>query len=271
MLITSQRRLNFGLSDQPAMDRRFSTNRFKSSANPTKRASTWLKKHPMECLIWATEKTQEARHQESEEEDESETDEERTLYEDGTLQQSEKEPLQALSLDEALIEESAPATAEEQDSEVSTASQMPARGKTLCMPWKRGSDDYSRRAFVTGRRLTCFRQRGPRGAERRRPERSSTNGSNADSEIETCRPRTWNSSPRTPNNRCLVRSRVILSDMSRGKWKPENSHVAKLLGKHSRALGSWRQKESSRSTVTIPNKRRPFCPRQPEGLHANAI
>ena len=52
--------LNFGPSDQPAMDRRL-RQKFKSLANPTKRASTWLKKHPMECLIWATEKAQEGK------------------------------------------------------------------------------------------------------------------------------------------------------------------------------------------------------------------
>ena len=62
MLITSQRRLNFGPSDQPAMDRRLRTYQFKSLANPRKSASTWLKKHPMDCLIWATGKDKEARH-----------------------------------------------------------------------------------------------------------------------------------------------------------------------------------------------------------------
>ena len=62
MLITSQRRLNFGPSDQPAMDRRLRTYQFKSLANPRKSASTWLKKHPMDCLIWATGKAKEARH-----------------------------------------------------------------------------------------------------------------------------------------------------------------------------------------------------------------
>ena len=40
MLITSQRRLNFGPSDQPAMDRRLRTYQFKSLANPRKSAST---------------------------------------------------------------------------------------------------------------------------------------------------------------------------------------------------------------------------------------
>lgn len=47
MLITSQRRLNFGPSDQPAMDRRLRTYQFKSLANPRKSASTWLKRYPM--------------------------------------------------------------------------------------------------------------------------------------------------------------------------------------------------------------------------------
>ncbi|XP_068759716.1 uncharacterized protein [Montipora capricornis] len=54
MLITCQKKLDFGPSDQPAMDRSPSTSPFKRLANPTKRAATWLKKHPMECLIWAT-------------------------------------------------------------------------------------------------------------------------------------------------------------------------------------------------------------------------
>lgn len=150
MLITSQRRLNFGPSDQPTMDRRLSTYQFKSLANPTKRVSTWLKKHPMECLIWVTGKAQEAQHQESEEEDESETDEERASYKDDTLQHSEKEALQALSLDEALIEESTPAAAEEQDSEVLDGQSDASPGDDST-PWKRGSDDCSWRAFVTGR------------------------------------------------------------------------------------------------------------------------
>ena len=133
MLITSQRRLNFGPSDQPAMQRRLSTYHFKSLANPSKRASTWLKKNPVEVLIWATEKVQEARQPEPEEEEESETDEERSFYEDGVLQQSEKEALQALSLDAALTDESAPAAVEEQDSEFSDSqSDASAANDVVC-------------------------------------------------------------------------------------------------------------------------------------------
>ena len=105
MLITSQRRLNFAPSDQPAMDKRLRTYQFKSLAKPRKSASTWLKKHPMDCLIWATGKAKEARHRapdNDEEETEMETDEERSFYEDGILPQSKKEALQVLSLDEEM-------------------------------------------------------------------------------------------------------------------------------------------------------------------------
>ena len=96
MLITCQRKLDFGPSDQPAMDRRLSTCQFKSLANPKKRAATWVKKHPMKCLIWATRKAQEAKHRETDEEDQSGTDEERAL------KQSEKEALQSVSLEEII-------------------------------------------------------------------------------------------------------------------------------------------------------------------------
>ena len=108
MLITSQRPLNFGPSDQPAMDRRLKTYHFKSLPNPRKSASSWLKKHPMECLVWATRKAKESQPQEPVEEDEFDSDEERWFYEDGILRQSEKDELQALSLDEAMVENSAP-------------------------------------------------------------------------------------------------------------------------------------------------------------------
>ena len=109
MLITCQRKLDFRPSDQPAMDRRLSTYHFKSLANPKKRAATWLKKHPMKCLIWATRKAQEAQHRETDEEDQSGTDEERAL------KQSEKEALQSVSLEEIMTENTAPVPVEDQD------------------------------------------------------------------------------------------------------------------------------------------------------------
>lgn len=77
------------------MDRRLRTYQFKSLANPRKSASTWLKKHPMDCLIWATGKAKEARHRapDNDEKEETETEEEQSFYEDGILRQSEKEAL----------------------------------------------------------------------------------------------------------------------------------------------------------------------------------
>lgn len=107
------------------MDRRLRTYQFKSLANPRKSASTWLKKHPMDCLIWATGKAKEARHRapdddDDEEETETETDEERSFYEDGILRQSEKEALQALSLDEEMDENTEQAAVEGQRSQDAT-------------------------------------------------------------------------------------------------------------------------------------------------------
>ena len=73
----------------------------------------------MDCLIWATGKPKEARHRapnddDEEEETETETDEERSFYEDGILRQSEKEALQALSLDEEMDENTEQAAVEGQ-------------------------------------------------------------------------------------------------------------------------------------------------------------
>ena len=163
MLITSQRRLNFGPSDQPAMDRRLRTYQFKSLANPRKSASTWLKKHPMDCLIWAAGKAKEARRRAPDEEEEetateTETDEERSFYEDGILQRERarkkhckrchwmrgwKKPPNQLPLKANALET--------RPRKYPTANQMPARRATSCSPWKSISEGCNRRPFVTGK------------------------------------------------------------------------------------------------------------------------
>lgn len=99
MIITSQRKLDFGPSDQPAMDRRLSTYEFRSLPNPQKSAATWLRNHPMDCVLWATEKAK-TRRRDDGEEDPVETDEEQSFFEDGILQDKEKDELRALCLDE---------------------------------------------------------------------------------------------------------------------------------------------------------------------------
>ena len=98
MLITSQRKLDFGPSDQPAMDRRLSTYEFRNLPSHQKSAATWLRSHPMDCVLWATEKAKTARR--DDEEDPVETDEEQSFFEDGILQEKEKDELRALCLDE---------------------------------------------------------------------------------------------------------------------------------------------------------------------------
>ncbi|CAH3146148.1 unnamed protein product [Porites lobata] len=80
MLVTGKSvKLDFGPADQPAMDRRLRTYQFKSLPNPRRKAAAWLKKHAMECVVWAAEKA-------------------KTYDEEGLLKETEKEALRSLSL-----------------------------------------------------------------------------------------------------------------------------------------------------------------------------
>ena len=56
MIITAQHKLQFGPTHQPAMEKRLRTYVFKALPNPKKNAAAWLKKHAMDCVVWATEK-----------------------------------------------------------------------------------------------------------------------------------------------------------------------------------------------------------------------
>ena len=98
MIITSQRKLDFGPSHQPAMDRWLSTYEFRSLPNPQKSAATWLRNHPMDCVLWATEKAKICTCKDDGREDPIDTDEEQSLFKDGILQEKKKEELRALCL-----------------------------------------------------------------------------------------------------------------------------------------------------------------------------
>ena len=66
MLLTAQQQLEFGPEDQPAMDRRLRHYAFKNLPNPRKKPAEWLRKHPMECIVWASNKARQASdHEES--------------------------------------------------------------------------------------------------------------------------------------------------------------------------------------------------------------
>ena len=104
MLITSQRKLDFGPADQPAMERRLRTYTFQGLPQPKKRASTWMKKHAMDCVVWAA-KMAKAPEGESQDEDDSSTDEEEVTAAEGILMEKEKGAIRSLSLPALLTQE----------------------------------------------------------------------------------------------------------------------------------------------------------------------
>ena len=109
MLITSQQKLKFGPADQAAMDRRFRTYSFPSLSQPKKKASTWMKKHAMDCVVWAAQK---AKASKDDEESESGSDtsaaDDGSQAAEGVLLDEEKGEIRLLSLP-ALLTKEAPA------------------------------------------------------------------------------------------------------------------------------------------------------------------
>lgn len=99
MLLTAQTKLQFKPEDQPAMDRRLRNYNFKSLPHPKKGAAKWLRRHPMECIVWAA--AQASRCAASATEDELSDDD---SVEDGILGAAEKEELRMLCLDNVLDE-----------------------------------------------------------------------------------------------------------------------------------------------------------------------
>ena len=92
MLLTAQQQLEFGPEDQPAIDRRLRNYAFKNLPNPRKKAAEWLRKHPMECVMWASNKARPASdHEESS--DGGSGEEEASQIDDGILNNEEKEAL----------------------------------------------------------------------------------------------------------------------------------------------------------------------------------
>ncbi|KAK2554170.1 hypothetical protein P5673_024527 [Acropora cervicornis] len=99
MLLTAQQQLEFGPEDQPAMDRRLRNYAFKSLPNPKKKAAEWLRKHPMECVVWASNEAQPASdHEESS--DGGSGENEASQIDDGILNDEEKEALRTLAMAE---------------------------------------------------------------------------------------------------------------------------------------------------------------------------
>ena len=106
MLITSQRKLEFGPADQPAMERRLRTNTFRSLPRPKKKASNWMRTHPMDCVLWAAQKAEEAENEDESEDDSDEsTQEEESTFAEGVLREEEKAEIRSMSLPVLLAKE----------------------------------------------------------------------------------------------------------------------------------------------------------------------
>ncbi|XP_068728633.1 trichohyalin-like [Montipora capricornis] len=84
------------------MERRLRNYTFKRLATPKKRTSEWLRKHPMDCIVWAAGK---ARKPDDEEETLDGTEEDQDSHAehlDGTLAELEKEALRTMSFTDVL-------------------------------------------------------------------------------------------------------------------------------------------------------------------------
>ena len=77
------------------MDKRLRTYQFKRLENPKKKAVAWLRKHPMECVVWAAEQAKCCKP--DSDSDDTDSDMENGQHEEGNLQQEEKQELKALS------------------------------------------------------------------------------------------------------------------------------------------------------------------------------
>ena len=97
MLLTAQKKLEFQPKDQPAMDRRLRCYTFKSLPNAKKKAAEWLRKHPMECVVWASKQASTSRDFDESSDSSDEADLE-SQEEDGILKEEEKDALRTLEL-----------------------------------------------------------------------------------------------------------------------------------------------------------------------------
>ena len=86
------------------MDRRLRYYFFKSLSSPKKKAAQWLRKHPMECVVWAASKARVDTDEEESSDDDDEDAERNTPNDEGTLLETEKEVLRNVQLTDLLAD-----------------------------------------------------------------------------------------------------------------------------------------------------------------------
>lgn len=175
MLMTAQQKLQFEEKDQMAMDRRLRYYYFKSLSNPKKKAAQWLRKHPMECVVWAASKARAIREdEESSDDDEEEAND--TLNDEGTLLETEKEVLRTVKLTELLAdsretlhsEEETTGDANENASDDSDDDETIAALKTSLAQTLPGSMRYRHIRFLLETRLQQKEEQARREEMRRK-------------------------------------------------------------------------------------------------------
>lgn len=95
MLITAQQKLSFSGEDQKAMDKRLRTYNFQSLPCPKKNAANWLKRHPMDCIVWASKKA--ATLNQLDEDEHSGSEDDLQPENDCTLDETEKDELRSFA------------------------------------------------------------------------------------------------------------------------------------------------------------------------------
>ena len=97
------------------MDKRLRAYQFKRLENLKKKAVAWLRKHPMECVVWAAEQAKWSKP--DSDSDGTDSDVENKQDQEGNLQQEEKQELKALSLTDPPVKDGKSGEAELNDEE----------------------------------------------------------------------------------------------------------------------------------------------------------
>ena len=102
--MTAQQKLQFKEEDQQGMDRTLRYYFFKRLSSPKKKTAQWLRKHPMECVVWAASKARVDTDEEESSDDDDEDAERNTPNDEGALLETEKEVLRNVQLTDLLAD-----------------------------------------------------------------------------------------------------------------------------------------------------------------------
>ena len=104
LFMPAQQKLQFKEEDQQGMDRRLRYYFFKRLSSPKKQTAQWLRKHPMECVVWAASKARVDTDEEESSDDDDEDAERNTPNDEGPLLETEKEVLRNVQLTDLLAD-----------------------------------------------------------------------------------------------------------------------------------------------------------------------